>query len=435
MAQTLVSDISWYTINGLFAPAFAASKSYTPFGEQLGEKTSGYGFNAEYYDAATGMVNLRARQYEPAMNRFSQKDILRGDAYSPLSLNRYLYVGNDPVNYVDPSGHSATEYYDELIRKSSVQIYKYQEEMKKYRSSSTYYKQLQKKLKEEKKKQDSYKKAIKQVSEEGKGKKKSTEKISDYVNQYDAYWNRIDDYFSGNWWQNEGKRTQSYLMLFEEAVEKGQLNLTEINKEKLADETNNKMLGFQAIANVLRTGNWDNGTLSAIEDGLVSMGIDGSEIVTAEQLAILFDRNIIWRESGYWLETSGLSNAIYYSALMGIMVLRSSSGGYYCEAIEETGKALNSVDDIISNPKNLYGKSKADVSKILGDGWTEGTYGSSKTGWKFTKGDQSIFYHPGGGVHEGSYYGYSSGATGKMKIVGPDYVPMPGDKATIINVN
>lgn len=101
---------------------------------------------------------------------------------------------------------------------------------------------------------------------------------------------------------------------------------------------------------------------------------------------------------------------------------------------ESVGKALNSVDDIVKNPQSLYGKSKADVSKILGDGWTEGAYGSSKTGWKFTKGDQSIFYHPGGGRHGGSYYGYSSGATGKIKIVGPDYVPLPGDKATIINV-
>ncbi len=34
------------------------------------------------------MLNLRARQYEPAMNRFNQKDIVRGQAMSPLSLTR-----------------------------------------------------------------------------------------------------------------------------------------------------------------------------------------------------------------------------------------------------------------------------------------------------------------------------------------------------------
>ena len=80
---------------------------YTPFGEQMGvQKQSGYGYNAEDYDAATGMLNLRARQYEPAMNRFSQKDIVRGRVTSPLSLNRYAYCVNNPTLYGDPSGNS-----------------------------------------------------------------------------------------------------------------------------------------------------------------------------------------------------------------------------------------------------------------------------------------------------------------------------------------
>ena len=36
--------------------------------------------------------------------RFSQKDILRGSTDDVLSLNRYTYVKNDPINLVDPSG-------------------------------------------------------------------------------------------------------------------------------------------------------------------------------------------------------------------------------------------------------------------------------------------------------------------------------------------
>ena len=48
-------------------------------------------------------------------------------------------------------------------------------------------------------------------------------------------------------------------------------------------------------------------------------------------------------------------------------------------------------------------------------------------------GDISIFYHPGGGKHEGLYHGISSGATGKIKVVNPEtYIPLKGDKATII---
>ncbi|WP_336078141.1 contractile injection system protein, VgrG/Pvc8 family [Paenibacillus sp. 203] len=93
---------------------------------------------------------------------------------------------------------------------------------------------------------------------------------------------------------------------------------------------------------------------------------------------------------------------------------------------------LKSYDDILSNPKALWGKSADEVGRTLGDGWTKGTYGSAGTGWKFTNGDKSVFYHPGGGVHEGSYIGFSSGQTGKVKVVGPDYKPLPGDKATVI---
>ncbi|WP_396442383.1 hypothetical protein [Listeria monocytogenes] len=43
-----------------------------------------------------------------------------------------------------------------------------------------------------------------------------------------------------------------------------------------------------------------------------------------------------------------------------------------------------------------------------------------------------VFYHPGEGIRKGSYYGFSSGDTGKVKIVGKDYIDFSKDKATII---
>ena len=78
--------------------------AYSAYGVLLTEKTSGYGYNGEYYDAATGMLNLRARQYEPAQARFSQRDSLKGWVTSPRSLNAYLYCQNDAMNYFDASG-------------------------------------------------------------------------------------------------------------------------------------------------------------------------------------------------------------------------------------------------------------------------------------------------------------------------------------------
>ena len=97
---------AWYTFGGTLGWKTITSKSYTPFGEQIGEAVSGFGYNGEYYNAVTGQIYLCARFYEPEMNRFSQKDILRCDAANPVSLNRYAYVQNDPVNFIDPSGMS-----------------------------------------------------------------------------------------------------------------------------------------------------------------------------------------------------------------------------------------------------------------------------------------------------------------------------------------
>lgn len=85
---------------------------YTPFGEQLHTKVNEFTYNAEAYDMATGMLNLRARQYEPAMNRFDQKDILKGEMISPLSMNRFGYCENNPMMFVDPSGMSLEDYYN-----------------------------------------------------------------------------------------------------------------------------------------------------------------------------------------------------------------------------------------------------------------------------------------------------------------------------------
>ena len=69
------------------------SFAYTAFGEQMGGvKVSGFTYNAEAYDAATGMLNLRARLYEPALGRFSQKDIYPPNLLITYSFNAYEQI-------------------------------------------------------------------------------------------------------------------------------------------------------------------------------------------------------------------------------------------------------------------------------------------------------------------------------------------------------
>ena len=93
-----------YTDHWLYTSQESIEKSYTPFGEALEEEVSGFGYMGEAYDAEAGSINLRARHYEPSLGRFNQKDVLAGDMNVPLSLNRYVYVRNDGVNYSDPTG-------------------------------------------------------------------------------------------------------------------------------------------------------------------------------------------------------------------------------------------------------------------------------------------------------------------------------------------
>jgi len=53
---------------------------------------------------STGLHYLRARYYDPELGRFLTRDPVCGSPNDPQSLNRYAYVGNNPVNLTDPTG-------------------------------------------------------------------------------------------------------------------------------------------------------------------------------------------------------------------------------------------------------------------------------------------------------------------------------------------
>lgn len=57
----------------------------------------------------TGLYYLRARYYEVGTGQFLSRDTFPGFATSPQSQNPYAYVGNNPANYVDPSGRVTPE--------------------------------------------------------------------------------------------------------------------------------------------------------------------------------------------------------------------------------------------------------------------------------------------------------------------------------------
>ena len=77
-------------------------------------------YMGEQFDPVTQQYYLRARFYNPALARFMQEDTYRGDG-----LNLYAYCANNPVCYVDPSGHwceKKADIYKDLVEKNGLDI-------------------------------------------------------------------------------------------------------------------------------------------------------------------------------------------------------------------------------------------------------------------------------------------------------------------------
>jgi len=56
-------------------------------------------------DGGTGLMYYGARYYDPQVGRFAAADTIIPNPNNPQDLNRYAYVRNNPLLYVDPTGH------------------------------------------------------------------------------------------------------------------------------------------------------------------------------------------------------------------------------------------------------------------------------------------------------------------------------------------
>ncbi|HEY1296589.1 MAG TPA: RHS repeat-associated core domain-containing protein, partial [Chloroflexota bacterium] len=73
-----------------------------------GSATQRFQYTGELGDE-NGLVDLRARMYDPVLGRFLQRDSVFGFRGSPTSLNRFAYSVNNPTTYKDPSGRSVVQ--------------------------------------------------------------------------------------------------------------------------------------------------------------------------------------------------------------------------------------------------------------------------------------------------------------------------------------
>ena len=90
---------------------------YFPFGEEYSSQgtPNRYRFVERETDQATGLSYMHARYYNARLGRFMSIDPVGGRVEDSQSWNRYSYVQNSPVRFVDPTGMIADEAASELF--------------------------------------------------------------------------------------------------------------------------------------------------------------------------------------------------------------------------------------------------------------------------------------------------------------------------------
>jgi RHS repeat-associated protein len=72
--------------------------------QKVGGTVNDHLFVGESRDAVTGLDYLRLRHLDPSTGRFLSQDSAAGALMTPMTLHRYMYVNDNPVNLIDPSG-------------------------------------------------------------------------------------------------------------------------------------------------------------------------------------------------------------------------------------------------------------------------------------------------------------------------------------------
>ncbi|MEH2292107.1 RHS repeat-associated core domain-containing protein, partial [Nostoc sp.] len=115
IAQEKGSDRTFYHVDGLGSTrvltdstgSVVSTYNYEAYGELIsstGGVENKYLFAGEQFDEALGDYYNRARYYDADTGRFTSRDTYEGELGNPLTLHKYIYTHDNPVNFTDPRG-------------------------------------------------------------------------------------------------------------------------------------------------------------------------------------------------------------------------------------------------------------------------------------------------------------------------------------------
>lgn len=77
---------------------------YRPNSNQTASPTQ-LGYTGHKQNDDIGLIYMNARYYVPGIARFASADVIIPEPTVAQAFNRYSYVHNNPLNYIDPTGH------------------------------------------------------------------------------------------------------------------------------------------------------------------------------------------------------------------------------------------------------------------------------------------------------------------------------------------
>jgi RHS repeat-associated protein len=92
--------------------SLVSSQRYLPYGlprlaPGIGE--TDFSFTGQRGLSAVGLMDYKARFFNPGVGQFASPDVIVPGYTKSSSLNRFIYVDNNPIKYTDPSGHYICE--------------------------------------------------------------------------------------------------------------------------------------------------------------------------------------------------------------------------------------------------------------------------------------------------------------------------------------